>query len=210
MRRRAYLRALLALPLLGFARPNTLPRLVAAFEEVGNSVLMTLSLPTLFRRYDKDALDSIDSGFDTTLHFTVKVWQYGKGQRLIDTREVLVRLRRDPWKKRYVVSTRENGEWTKRTFADRDAAVAAAIKLDRVRIANVNALERGEDAPYYFATVFAQRNPLEPASDFASATGAPGRDLEWFGRLVDVLAGERAEAEETVHVRTNRFYLVPE
>ncbi len=207
MKRRQWLRGLVAVPVLGFVRPDTLPLRRAVFEEVGSSVLMTLSLPTLFRRYDKDALESIDSGFDTTLHFTLKVWQHGS-RRLVDTREVEVRIRRDPWKKRYVVSIRENGTWTKRTFTERDAAVAAATKLDRVRVAAVTALERGEDAPSYFVTVLALRNPLEPPDEFASATAAAGRDLEWFGRLVDVLAGERAEAEETVHVRTHPFYLV--
>jgi len=208
VRRRDLLRGFVAMPVVAVARPNMPPvKLVATFEEVGSSVLMTLSLPTLFRKYDKDALESIDSGFDTSLHFTLKVWQHGKN-RLIETREVLVRIRRDPWKKRYVVSTREGGEWSKRTFTDRESAVAAAVKLDRVRIAAAAALERGEDAPDYFVTVFAQRNPLEPADDFAGSTSAQGRDLEWFGRLVDVLAGERALAEETVHVRTNRFYLV--
>lgn len=208
MRRRAYLRGLVALPILGFARPDTLPIRRASFEEVGNSVLMTLSLPGLFKRYDRDALDSIDSGFDTTLHFTVKLWQHGT-RHLVDTREILVRIRRDPWKNRYVVSTREGGTWAKRTFAERDPAIAAAVKLDRVKVAAATALERGEDGPYYFVTVLAQRNPLAAPEDFAGSTGAAGRDLEWFGRLVDVLAGERAEAEETLHVRTNPFYLVP-
>ncbi len=208
MRRRDLLRGFVAVPAVALARPNMpVLKLTATFEEVGSSVLMTLSVPTLFRKYDKDALESIDSGFDTTLHFTLKLWQYGKN-RLIETHEVLVRIRRDPWKKRYVVSTRESGQWSKRTFTDREAAVAAAVKLDRVRIAATSSLERGDDAPYYFVTVFAQRNPLEPAADFAGSTSAQGRDLEWFGRLVDVLAGERALAEETVHVRTNRFYLV--
>ena len=190
MRRRDVLRGFVAMPVVALARPNMPPvKLTATFEEVGSSVLMTLSLPTLFRKYDKDALESIDSGFDTTLHFTLKVWQAVKN-RLIETREVLVRIRRDPWKKRYVVSTREGGEWSKRMFTDRESAVAAAVKLDRVRIAASSSLERGDDAPFYFVTVFAQRNPLEPADDFASSTSAQGRDLEWFGRLVDVLAGE--------------------
>jgi len=208
VRRRAWMRGLVAAPVLAFARPDTLPIRRAVFEEVGTSVLMTLSLPTLFRRYDKDALDSIDSGFDTTLHFTIKLWQHGS-RRLVDTRELVVRIRRDPWKKRYVVSTREDGAWTKRLFTERDAAVAAAVKLDRVKVAAAADLERGEDGPYYFVTVLALRNPLLPEADFAGSTSAQGRDLEWFGRLVDVLAGERAEAEETVNVRTNPFYLVP-
>ncbi|MFO0632517.1 MAG: DUF4390 domain-containing protein [Nannocystaceae bacterium] len=208
MKRRTFVHGALALPLGFYARPETLPLKRASFEEVGSAVLMSLSLPALFRRYDREALESIDSGFDTTLQFTIKLWQHGS-RKLIETREVLVRIRRDPWKRRYVVSTREDGVWTKRVFTERDAAVAAAVKLDRVRVAAVTSLERGEDGPYYFATVLALRNPLSPAADFGGATGAQGRDLEWFGRLVDVLAGERAEAEESVHVRTNPFYLVP-
>jgi len=207
VKRRRCLAAIVALPLVAMARPDTLPLRRAVFEEVGTSVVMTLSLPTLFRRYDKDALESIDSGFDTSLHFTIKLWQHGT-RRLVGTRELLVRIRRDPWKQRYVVSARENGAWTKRTFTERDAAVAAAVRLDRVEVGSASALERGEGGPYYFVTVFAQRNPLEPPADFASSTAAAGRDLEWFGRLVDVLAGERAEAEETVQLRTNPFYLV--
>jgi hypothetical protein len=208
MRRRDCLRGMVVAPVLAFARPDTLPIRRAVFEEVGASVLMTLSLPGLFRRYDKDALESIDSGFDTTLQFTIKLWQHGS-RRLVETRDLLVRVRRDPWKKRYVVSTREDGILTKRLFTDRESAIAAAIKLDRVKVAAAHLLERGEDGPYYFVTVLAQRNPLLPEADFAGSTSAQGRDLEWFGRLVDVLAGERAEAEETVHVRTNPFYLVP-
>ncbi|MBX7080335.1 MAG: DUF4390 domain-containing protein [Nannocystaceae bacterium] len=208
MKRRSFLHGAMVLPLGYYARPETLPLKRASFEEVGSAVLMSLSLPALFRRYDREALESIDSGFDTTLQFTLKLWQHGS-RKLIETREVLVRIRRDPWKRRYVVSTREDGVWTKRIFTERDAAVAAAVKLDRVRVAAVASLERGEDGPYYFATVLALRNPLAPDADFGGATGAQGRDLEWFGRLVDVLAGERPEAEEIVHVRTNPFYLVP-
>jgi Domain of unknown function (DUF4390) len=207
VKRRRLLQALIVLPLCGFVRPDALPAKKAVFEEVGNSVLMTVSLPTLFRRYDREALASIDSGFDTTIHFTIKLWEHGT-RRLVDTRELLVRIRRDPWKRRYVVSTRESGVWRKRTFTERDDAVAAAVKLDRVRVAAVNQLERGEDGPSYFVEILALRNPLDPPEDFAGSTRAQGRDLEWFGRLVDVLAGERAEAEETVHVKTYAFFLV--
>jgi hypothetical protein len=195
------------MPAAAVARPEPVTRRRAVFEEAGDAVLMTITLPMLFRRYDKDALESIDSGFDTTIELTIKLWQYGTN-RVIATREVQVRIRRDPWKQRYVVATRIEGVSTKRSFADRDAAVAASVKLDRVRIAATTDLERGDDGPTYFVTVFAQRNPLEPSPDFAASTSAQGRDLEWFGRLVDVLAGERVQAEETVHVRTNQFYLV--
>jgi uncharacterized protein DUF4390 len=207
VKRRRFVLGLLSVPLVGFARPENLVPRKASFEEVGNSVLMTVSVPTLFRRTDRDALDSIDSGFITTLHFTLRVWRVGKRQ-LIDTRELLVKIHYDVWKKKYIVRTRESGVWTsKRAFLDRDEAIAAAVKLDRVRVAAANDLERGETGPYYFVEIFAQRNPLDPPEDFAGSTSAQGRDLEWFGRLVDVLAGERAEAEETVHLRSNWFFL---
>lgn len=206
MKRRRLLLGMLTTPLVAFVRPADLPKRKASFEEVGNSVLMTVSLPTLFRRTDRDALDSIDSGFDTTLHFTLKVWQVGK-KTLIDTRELLVVIRYDPWKKKYVVRRRESGVWSSRSFLERDEAIAAAVKLDRVRVAAANLLERGQSGPYYFVEILAQRNPLDPPADFAGSTSAQGRDLEWFGQLVDVLAGERPEAEETVHVRSNWFFL---
>lgn len=208
MRRRDCLRGIVVAPLVGFVRPDTLPYKRAVFEEVGNSVLLTVSLPALFRRYDREALASIDSGFDTTLVYTLKLWQHGS-RRLVATTDVLVKIRRDPWKKRYVVAMREAGTWTKRSFAERDPAIAAAVKLDRVRVAAATELERGEDGPYYFVSILAQRNPIDVDVSTVGDGRGQGRDLEWFGRLVDVLAGERAEAEETVHVRTNPFYLVP-
>ncbi len=208
MRRRTCLRGFAAMPLVGFVRPDALPYKRAAFEEVGNSVLLTVSLPALFRRYDREALASLDSGFDTRLVFTLKLWQHGS-RRLIATTEVLVKVRRDPWKKRYVVAVGELGTWTKRTFVDRDAAIAAAVRLERIRVAAASDLERGEDGPYYFVSILAQRNPLDVDVSTGGDGRGQGRDLEWFGRLVDVLAGERAQAEETVHVRTNPFYLVP-
>jgi len=207
VKRRTFLQGLVVVPVHAYARPDTLPVRKATFEEVGNSVLVTLSLPMLFRRYDREALASIDSGFDTIIQYTVKLWQHGT-RRLVGTREIVVKIRRDPWKKRYVVSTREETGWVKRTFVDRDDAIAAAVRLDRVRVASASDLERGEGGPYYFVTVLALRNPLAGTSGERSSGRAQGRDLEWFGRLVEVLAGERAQAEEVVHVRTNPFYLV--
>jgi hypothetical protein len=206
VKRRTFMRGVVGVPVLAFARPDTLPIRRATFEEVGSSVLVTVTLPTLFRRYDREALASIDSGFDTTIHYQLKVWQVGT-RELIGTQEVLVKIRRDPWKKRYVVSTRDTGGWTKRSFVNRDEAVAAAVKLDRVRIASVGDLERGAAGPYYFVEVLALRNPIGQVGGDAASGRAQGRDLEWFGRLVEVLAGERAEAEEIVHLRTNWFYL---
>jgi hypothetical protein len=207
VKRRAFMQGLVAVPVLGFARPDTLPFRKSTFEEVGNSVLLTMTLPALFRRYDREALASIDSGFDTTIHYTIKTWEHGT-RRLVDTREIVVKIRRDPWKKRYVVTTRDDTGTTKRTFTQRDDAIAAAVKLDRARVCAASDLERGEGGPYYFVSVLALRNPIVAKSDGDRSSGrAQGRDLEWFGKLVEVLAGERAQAEEFVHVRTNAFYL---
>lgn len=210
MRRRTFVQGVLVMPVVGMVRPDPLTVRKATFEEVGNSVLLTLSLPTLFRKHDKEALASIDSGFDTTLEFTLKVWERGSN-RLMGTRKHVVKIRRDPWRKRYVVSTRSETGWSRRYFDKREDAIAAAVKLDRVRVISASLLERGEDGPYYFVTVLALRNPLDPGGlrDPTASGRSRGRDLEWFGRLVDVVAGERPRAEEIVHVKTNLFYLVP-
>lgn len=214
MRRRAFLVALSCAPLLAFVKPEDLPRRRAVFEEVGTSLRMTLGVPKLLRKHDREAMASIDSGFDTTIEYTLRLWQYlGRGnRRFVEDRELVVKIRRDPWKKRYVVSTADDRGWTRRYFENRDAAIAAAVKLERVRIAAVSTLQRGDAQANYFVEVLALRNPLRKrgAGDGDSASGrGQGRDLEWFGRLVENLAGERARAEEVVHVRTNLFYLVP-
>jgi hypothetical protein len=213
MRRRGFLITLSSLPLLAFVKPEDLPRRRAVFEEVGASLRMTLALPKLLRKHDREAMASIDSGFDTTIEYTLRLWQQlGRGNRkFVATRELVVKIRRDPWKKRYVVSTGDERGWTRRYFEDRDAAIAAAVRLERVRISAVSALERGDSRANYFVEVLALRNPLRKrgpgGTDSASGRGQ-GRDLEWFGRLIETLAGERARAEEVVHVRTNLFYLV--
>jgi hypothetical protein len=212
VKRRTFVVGSLATPLLlGFARPEALSVREAIFEEMGTSLVVTVQLPGLFKKHDTDALASIDSGFDTNLHFSLKVWEWGK-RKLVAQRTVLVKIRRDPWKKMYVVSTRGSRGWSKRFFEKRDEAIAAATTLTRATVASTSELERGDDGPYYFVEILAQRNPL--ASDARRKRGATGRgtgrDLEWFGRLVEVLAGERAKAEETVHVRTNPTYLVPQ
>ena len=214
MRRRAFLVALACAPLLGFVKPEDLPRKRAVFEEVGTSLRMSIGLPKLLRKHDREAMASIDSGFDTTIEYTIRLWQHlGRGnRRLVETRELVVKIRRDPWKKRYVVSAGDERGWTRRYFEERDAAILAAVKLERVRIASVGKLERGDDRASYFVEILALRNPLRkrgPGGGDAASGRGQGRDLEWFGRLVENLAGERPRAEEIVHVRTNLFYLVP-
>lgn len=210
IRRRGLLAGLAALPALGFARPQDLPKKKAIFEEIASSVQMTLSFPTLIRKTDKEALQSIDSGFDTTLRFEIDVWaSHGVRATKIASRTVTVTVVKDPWTKKYAVKTQGNTGWIRRTFTTRDAAIEAAVTLDRIRICDTALLTRGtyEDGPYYFCSVLAMRNPVkEPVAGRRRRRGGD-RDLEWFGRLVDALAGERARAEEIVNLRTNAFYL---
>lgn len=207
IKRRTLLLGALTTPLLlGFARTEHRD---AVFEEMGSSLVVTVDIPGLFKKHDADALASIDSGFDTNLHFQLKLFEYGK-KRLVTQSTVVVKIRRDPWKKKYVVSTRGERGWTKRFFNDRAAAIRAATTLQRVKVAAISDLERGEEGPYYFLEIVAQRNPLTSDAKRGTTSRGTGRDLEWFGRLVEVLAGERAKAEETVNVRTNATYLVPE
>ncbi len=215
MKRRELFAGLLAVPAMPIApmvRPKSLQTLKAKFEEIGEDVRMTLKLPSLIRARDTDALKSIDSGFDTTLRYSLRVWEDGT-REMVTSRVVVVKIRRDPWKKRYVVSRRGETGWTKRFFEKRAAAVAAATSLTRQKIASVAQLERTAElgVPSYSVEILALRNPIDESTDKdtrARGRGG-GRDLEWFSRLVDTLAGERARAEEVLRVRTTSFYLVP-
>lgn len=210
MRRRGVLAGLASLPALGFARPQDLPKKRAVFEEIASSVQMTLSLPALIRKSDKEALDSIDSGFDTTLRYEIDVWAlHGARATKLASRTLIVTVVKDPWTKKYAVKTQGNTGKIRRTFATRDAAIEAAVTLDRIRICDTALLTRGtyEDGPYYFCSVLAMRNPVKDPPPGRRRRRGGDRDLEWFGRLVDALAGERARAEEIVNVKTNAFYL---
>jgi len=213
VKRREFVASALVVPFAAWIRPEALPVRRATFEEIGNSVLLTLSLPGLFRRGDREAVASIDSGFDTTLAFRLRVWKYGSKVRIGDT-EHEIKIRFDPWKKVYLVRSRTEKGWSKREFVAQEQALAAATTLSRVRVAASDALVRAtaNAGPYYFVEVLAMRNPMvrtENSNARAPSERSVGRDLEWFARLVDVVAGERAVAEETVHVRTNPFYLPP-
>ena len=196
-----------AIPALGMARVETRK---ALFEEIGNSIMMTLELPSLFPRSDKDALASIDSGFDTTVRFSLELWERGTREPL-GRRTIVRKIRRDPWKKKYVVRTRGTSGWVARTFDKREDAIEAVVTLDRVKVAAASKLERGgEEGPFYFVTVVAMRNPIADATETGGRKRRRrGRRDEWFTRLVDGLVGERAIAEEVVRAKTNPFYLVP-
>jgi hypothetical protein len=210
--RRRVLRGALTLPwvvpLCGFARSDTWPRKRAVFEEIGTAVQMTLTVPNLFRRSDTDALASIESGYDTTLEFQVEVLELGT-RKSIASRALVVKISRDPWTKKYVVRWQGTTGWVRRSFPDAEQAIAAATTLDRIRIVQSDALDRGtyEEGPYYFVTVVAMRNPLRGESSGRVRRRSGERDVDWFGRLVDGLAGDRPRAEEIVQIRTYPFYL---
>lgn len=211
MKRREFVAGAVAVPFAAFLRPETLALRRASFEEIGSSVVMSLALPGLFRRGDKEAVASIDSGFDTTLVFHLRLWKYGTRERIEDI-EQEVKVRWDPWKKRYLVRTKTDRGWSKREFESRDKALSVSTTLSRVRLVAAHALKRskGDAGPYYFVEVLALRNPLMRPDELVTrrhSERSVGRDLEWFARLVDVVAGERAIAEESLHVRTNPFYL---
>lgn len=203
--RRQVLAGLVVAP-IAFARSKTEKRR-AKFEEAGEHVRMTLALPGLISLRDTDALKSIDSSFDTTLRYSLRLLRYGSDQ-LISSRTVVVKIRRDPWKKRYVVSRRSGGGWTKRFFEERNAAIAAATTLERQIVGPVDQLERTGDGPYYYVRILGLRNPIEHADDDSGDRGR-GRDLYLFSRLVDSMAGERPRAEKEVRLVTNAFYLLP-
>lgn len=213
MRRRALLLAGLTLPLLGaggleFLRPRR-----ARFEEVGDAVLMTVAMPELLSTRDSDAMASLGSAFATTLVYEIVV--YRAGQALpFDQRSRVVKIQYNPWKERYVVTTSDTGRAAQvRYYTDRDEAIARATSLERVRIARVSAMQRGPDA-VYFATVVAQRNPIDQDL-LAPETGdederGQGRDLAVFSRWVGIFVRATQSAEKTFAVKTTPgFYLVP-
>jgi hypothetical protein len=212
VRRRAFVLGSATLALAGFARPDTLPTRVATFEEVGDSVLMTVAFPELLRARDREALASIDSGFETTLVYEVKIFEYGSAAAFASLRHV-AKIHYDHWQKQYVVQSREaSGAAANRYFGRQGAAISHAVSLKRLRIARASSLKRGDDGPYYFVTIRAMRNPLgaKGARRAGAASGrGQGRSPGWFRRVVEFMSGSQPRAEETLHVRTNPFYLVP-
>ncbi len=212
LRRRTLVGGALTVPLVGFARPESLTKREAEFAEIGNSIQMTITLPGLFRSRDQEALDSIDSGFDTTIEYRIKVWEHGT-RTLVATRTLVLKLRRDPWKKHYLLRTKGTTGWIKRSFAKRKQAISAAVTLDGIKVCSASSIQRGGEAgPFYFVEILALRNPLRRGRGGNNGTETrrgQGRDAEWFRRLVETLAGERARAEQVVHVRTNPFFLLP-
>jgi len=214
VRRRGFFALLAALPLMSGAGGLELlkPRR-AKFEEVGDSVLMTAELPELLLLRDDDAMASLESAFRTRLEYEVALYRAGQSEP-IELRRVTVLIQWDPWKERYVVETKEPDRTaTRRYFVGRDEAIAAAVTLDRVRVARASALERGPKA-VYFTTVVGQRNPIEkgllsPEEGDGDGRGQ-GRDLSVFSRWVGIFIRATQSAEKTVAIKTSpAFYLVP-
>jgi hypothetical protein len=194
---------------LALARPPKPAPRKATFEEIGERVAMTLALPGLIPLTDQEAIDSVDSNLDNTLTFTLQLREYKTRQVLVE-QTINRKIRHDPWKKKYVVSTQSGKGWSKRYFDKRDEAIEFAVTLSRVRISDTADLERGDNGPYYYVDVVAMRNPIKRrARRRGSSYRSRGRDLEWLDRLVNVLAGERALAEQVVRIKTNAFYLLP-
>lgn len=210
MKRRVFLGGSLVLPPLLLRGEAILVRR-AQFEEGGDWLLMTLDLPELFPARDREALDSIDSGFATVVRYDLELHRLGLTgpQKLI---ALEARIQYDLWNQRYVVSGYADGQrTTRRTFAGRADAIRAVTKLQRIRIAKTADLGRGANGPYYYVVVVARRNPVDPATvaGLDPATRARGSDVRWFARLLDFLADRAPDAEETLSVRTNPFYLLP-
>lgn len=212
MRRRAFLTAALALPLVGAGGLEFLRPRKARFEEVGDAVLMTAALPELLSTRDADAMASIESAFATTLVYEIVVYRAGQGAP-VEQRSRIVKIQWNPWKERYVVTTSDPGRGTQaRYFTDRDEAIARATTLERVRVARASALARGSDAVYY-ATVVGQRNPIDKdllaPDDGEGLDRGQGRDLAVFSRWVGIFVRATQSAEKTFAIKTApAFYLV--
>ncbi|MBL9100221.1 MAG: hypothetical protein JNL82_04630 [Myxococcales bacterium] len=178
----------------------------ARFEEVGDSVLMTVALPELLAPDDQAAMASLDAAFATTLTYEIAVWRARAGEPL-GRRRVLVRIQWDAWKERYAVVVEEPGRATStRHFGERDAAIAAATTLERLRVADAASLERGPEATYY-ATVIGRRNPVDRG--LRSRPAGDGAGDSTFARWIGMFVRGEQRAERTVALRTSpAFYLV--
>ena len=212
MKRRQLLAGVPAVGFTALFRPETFVIRKAVFEEVGDSVLMSTVFPELLRKRDREAVASIDSGFTTTLVFDIAVLEYGTNQTIAQVRRV-VELRYHLYLKKYEVVVRHGSVLAPpRYFTQRDAAIDAGLEMRRVRIVGANRLRRQPARGYYYVTVLGQRNPTDSIRGIhdldPEAGRAQGRDVRWFSRFLDFLAGDVPQAEETLVVRTQPFYLV--
>ena len=207
--RRGLLALAAALPLLSAAggEPEVLRPRKARFEEVGDAVLMTVALPELLLTADTDAMASLEAAFVTTLTYEIAIYR-AREREPIERRRVVVRVQWNAWKERYVVAVEEPGRGaTTRFYTDRDEAIAAAVTLDRLQIAQSAALDRGGDATY-FATVVGQRNPVERGL-LSGSGGEPRRSGSTFSRWIGIFIRAEQRAEKTIAIKTSpAFYLV--
>ena len=214
MKRRMFLLAAASLGLTAASRPDKLLHRRARFEEVGDAAMMTVEFPELLRRRNREAMAAVDSGFETTLVYDLVLYEY-RTNTVIEQHRRIVKIRYDYMNLRYEVTTRDDGgNRARRWFTRRSRAVAAAVKLGRVKVGRVRDLTRGDpkDGPFYYVTIKGQRNPLAPitsAGGLDPGTGrGQGRDTRWFNRFVNFLAQELPDAEATVRYRTQPFFLV--
>ncbi|MCA9713704.1 MAG: DUF4390 domain-containing protein [Myxococcales bacterium] len=183
------------------------------FEELGDAVVVSVALPELLPTRDASAMQSIESGFATTLRLEATVVRT-KSLTPVARRVRIVKIQWNPWRERYVVQTTDQGRGAAiRYYGKRDAAIAHAITLERMRVARASALERGPSATYA-VTIVGQRNPIDPESRVAADDGGGGQtrgggDLSAFSRWIGVFVQSAPRAEKTFAVRSSpAFYLV--
>jgi len=185
----------------------------ARFFDHGRYVSVSVAFPELLRASDRDAMAWLDSGFETVLRYRFLVLEHGTRREVARaTHTVTIRydfLRGDTYEVRARTDRRT---LFRRNYATRAEAIAAATKLVQWPVVDTRRLVRGgPHGPAYVVAIVAQRNPLDPTSEGPAAdpsvARAQPRDVQWFGRLVGFLVGEIPEAEVTVRVRTQPFYL---
>ncbi|NVB40957.1 hypothetical protein G6O69_24165 [Pseudenhygromyxa sp. WMMC2535] len=191
------------------ASPETLPRRKLSVSYNAQVVKVGLVLSELLRESDRQAMKSLDSGWATRLVYDVAVFEKNGTRAPLAVTRIELKVQWDPWNRDYMVQTQvDGGKPTLRRFALRADAIAAATAL-RVSLAPLAMFKRGENHAY-FASVFAQRNPIQTKAG-AGADGARGqdRDLEVFSRWVGMFVRSRPKAEKTAEFRSQFFY-VPE
>ncbi len=192
---------LCALPLLMALGPDA-PIREARFLIVGDDVLMDLKIPELMPKTDVDAIAALDSGFATIVDYRIALFA-GRARRPIRvfTRRTSVYL--DPWTKRYVISTRDEGQdWRRKEVGKREDVVAELVRL-RVKVAARPELKKGPQSTY-FVRVSAMRNPVIDEPDDGSA---PKEDVPVFSQWVSLFVTERPVAEVVVELRSTRFFV---
>jgi len=200
----------LSLPALAIGGRELLRARRADFVESGGGVLMTVAMPELLPIRDGEVIRALESAFATTLVFDVALYRSSGGRALVSRRRV-VKIQWNPWKERFTVVIRDDDSIpTKASFTSREEAAARASSLDRLRVCDADALERGPQATH-FVTVVAQRNPIAAGSPEGTGEGdrAQGRDLAVFSRWIGIFVSDAPTAEKTVGIRTApAFYLV--